>query len=163
MKVIISKSLNIIISLLTLLSISLISQATYAAGVGKTVSVLQEPFQWEENNIEFAEDQLGVVASFYVPNDRNLVIEFFSAEAGIDIGNIATFTVITTVNGTLAHHRLVPIYKGPAGGFAKSYGVSQEMRVYADAGTEVRLYAGRTDGGRGALSVSLSGYLVNID
>ena len=118
------------------------------------------PFQVGMFNVEFATDQLGAQTSFTVPAGKLLVIEFVSAAVGIDQGSVPIFSVTTTVNGVPVSHQLLTNPVGPGGGYAQTYSVSQNMRLYAAPGTEVILYAGRTLGGRGAMHVSLSGYLV---
>lgn len=118
-------------------------------------------FQWENSNVEFVSDQLGVQASFHVPVGKYLVLELVSAEVMIDDGSLPNFSVNTTVNGVAVAHRLRPTPVGPCGGYSQGYNVSQSLRLYADPGTEVILYAGRTLVGRGVMHVGVSGYLVN--
>jgi len=117
-----------------------------------------EPLQWVENNVQMQAAESA--AAFYVPDGRRLVIEFISAQAGVNDASVVGFDLYTTVNETTVQHRLVPVAVGPNGEFAQSYRVSEALRLYADAATEVRLVALKTPGGLGSFSASVSGYLV---
>lgn len=123
----------------------------------------KQPFQWGVMNVDFDPTQLGVSVSFTVPAGKCLVIEYVSGMVFVDIGNAVVFSVSTTVDGVLASHQLVLTPLGPAGGFAKGYTASQSMRLYADSGTKVMVYAGNTLGGRATMHASISGYLVDSD
>ncbi|MBT8338577.1 MAG: hypothetical protein HKP58_15080 [Desulfatitalea sp.] len=123
---------------------------------------LHEPFQWQGNAVDFAPDQLGAQLNFTVPADRRLVIEYVSVEAFIDTGDIVIFSVSTSLSGVYATHTIVPTFLGPAGGFGRSYLAGQSLRLYADPGTIVTIYAGRQLGGRGVMKASISGYLCDF-
>ncbi len=122
-----------------------------------------QAFQWGVMNVDFDPTQLGASVSFVIPDGKRLVIEYVSGNVFVDIGDAVVFSVSTTVDGVLAHHQLVLTPLGPSGGFAKGYTASQSMRLYADSGTEVTVYAGNTLGGRATMHASISGYLVDSD
>jgi hypothetical protein len=114
-------------------------------------------------NVDFDPTQLGQSVSFAVPAGKRLVIEYVSGNAFVDIGDAVVFSVSTTVNGVLAHHKLVLTPVGPSGGFAKGYTASQSLILYADSETDVTIYVGNTLGGRATMHASISGYLVHSD
>jgi|LGVC01.1.fsa_nt_gb hypothetical protein len=123
----------------------------------------KQPFQWSVMNVDFDPTQLGQSVSFAVPAGKRLVIEYVSGNAFVDIGDAVVFSVSTTVNGVLAHHKLVLTPVGPSGGFAKGYTASQSLILYADSETDVTIYVGNTLGGRATMHASISGYLVHSD
>ncbi len=73
------------------------------------------------------------------------------------------FMVATTANGMDADHRLLVTPLGDAGGRQKSYTVSQNVTLYADSDTDVVFYVESNSPGSGAMRVSVSGYLSDLN
>jgi hypothetical protein len=90
------------------------------------------------------------------------VIEYVSVEAAIDTGDVVIFSVSTSLNGVYANHTLIPEFLGPAGGYGRSYLAGKSLRLYADPSTNVTIYTGRQQGGRGMMKASISGYLTEF-
>jgi hypothetical protein len=121
----------------------------------------RRPFQ-QELTWQNDPTQLGGGASFTVPPGKRLVIEYVSANVVISTGEVVSFFVRTTVNGTVARHFVDAIPRGPSGGYSKSYVMNQEVRLYAGPGTRVDLFANNTLGGESYGIGTVSGYLVDI-
>ncbi len=155
-----------IVLLLPALALAAPQKVKVVNGENKPVPVYdvvkQEPYQWEQMNVEFV--GLSATTSFFVPAGKRLVIEHVSGTALIDTeGEVVEFLVATTTNDMYATHRLSFFSIGSAGGFTKGYTVSQRMTLYADSNTDVVFYAHRNLPGLGAMHVSVSGYLVDLN
>jgi hypothetical protein len=94
---------------------------------------------------------------FTVPEGKRLVIEQVSAISLPPSGQIVrNYVLITTVDGALAFHTIPSTFNG----FADFVGC-QQVRVYADGGTLVKLGAARdTSTGSYETVGAVSGYLI---
>lgn len=119
-----------------------------------------QPFQ-QELDFDFEPTQLGAGKSFFVPSGKRLVIEFVSANIGLSTSKAVSFAITTNANGTIAHHRLLLNELWPNSNFLNYYNVSQNMRIYADPGTEVNIHV-NSGGGEGSVFATISGYLVDF-
>jgi hypothetical protein len=100
--------------------------------------------------------------SFSLPAEKGLVIEFVSAQIMVnsDAGDVGAFDIKTTVKGErVPHSMMLSEDRGPMGGFPKHYDVSQQLRLYADPGTDVEFGVLTDLGGTGLFHVRVSGYL----
>ena len=96
--------------------------------------------------------------ALFVPPGKRLVIEHVSASGVNNVtGSYLRFQVDTTANGANASHFLVTENLGSI-----FYRASQDMRAYADSGTQVQALVLR--GNNGAMAVAqltISGYYVD--
>lgn len=126
------------------------------------------PFQVTVSN-ELENDGT-VYASFTVPADKRLVIEYVSggscitANDSADLGYTVSFAVDTIVGDVKARHEVPFHYVGAAWGYGKSYQAGQTVRLYADPGTQVTVSAANTLIGTGRIAVraTISGYLESV-
>lgn len=104
----------------------------------------------------------GTTAMFTVPAGKRLVIETVSLRVTLPFGQIVeSFTITTSVNGQVIDSSLFPS-PIPQSGSASISGVTQPLKIYADAGTQV--IAGILRGfaaADGAFTLAISGYLVD--
>ena len=147
---------------------------TFAAVPVKVVNDDSEPmpiFDVDKPSIQYFQQELdfnfdptktGGGSSFVVPEGKRLVIEFVSANIYLEQGKAVDFSIAASVNGVIAHHRLLLNELWPVGIYPITYNVSQNMRIYADPLAEVLVYVNNTDGGNGSVYVSISGYLVDL-
>jgi|LGOV01.1.fsa_nt_gb hypothetical protein len=126
--------------------------------------VEKQPFH-QELRFEFDPTQGGGGVVIPVPPEKRLVIEFVSGVVNIENienGRVLLFTLATYADGTYARHLLLPVKTEGAGGF-NYYTVSQNVRIYADPQTYVRLHTDYTPAGSvGAAIFTISGYLVDM-
>lgn len=122
-----------------------------------------QPFQWN-GSLYF--DKGTAKAGFAVPAGKRLAIEYISGNGtvhspdGIE-GMIDELSVTTNAGGSSAKHYLMPVTGGwSAAKYLKLVGAAQTMRFYADPETPVDVYI-HADGG-GNMSITLSGYLVDV-
>ena len=109
----------------------------------------------------------GMTYFFVVPNETRLVIEFVSARVdNLDPSDSIDLNIVTWVNGVRVEHYLG--VAGPQGRlkidtYSQAYQfVSQEVRIYADAGSHVSVGANRETRINNAMVVfSMSGYFVD--
>ena len=113
----------------------------------------------KQMQINMAAGEFGKNASFFVPAGKRLVIEHVSA-AGFDDGDQhLQFEVDTNVNGEFASHFLVTERQGGHPFFR----VSQQLRVYADPGTQVQVVVLRPTNTTSAVAaMTISGYYVDL-
>jgi len=113
-----------------------------------------------------ADNVLGCSEIIYtVPQGKRLVIEFASMEASLTSGQVAQLTIETTAGGSNVPHRfpLTPpavVFQGEA----VVATLAQQVRLYADGGTNVEIKARRNFVGaafKAFFRVSISGYLVD--
>lgn len=104
----------------------------------------------------------GSGASFIVPANKRLVMEFVSAHcvAQPATETLSNLTVSTLVNGVAVTHNLVPVFMGSTA-TAKIYAAAQQMRLYADPGTQVSASAGGFPIGQSGCLVGISGTMVD--
>ena len=110
----------------------------------------------------------GMTYFFVVPNETRLVIEFVSARVdNLDSSDSIDLHVVTWVNGVRVEHYLG--VAGPQGRlkidtYSQAHQfVSQEVRIYADAGSHVSVGANRETRINNAMVVfSMSGYYVDV-
>jgi hypothetical protein len=161
-----SKKSNVMVfALLILIGMPLLTSCTFP--VRDVDNPDRQPFQWFAFP-QLPENTLGTsLDPILVPADKRLVIEFVSATAIIQAtGQIAEVGLSTTVNSNVGNYR-VPLNRTGTvtdlSGTQERFQGSQQMRVYADPGTQVQVSVGRTTPGSGIadFSVSISGYLVN--
>ena len=112
----------------------------------------------KQMQINMTVGEFGKNASFFVPTGKRLVIEHVSA-AGFDDGDQhLRFEVDTNVNGEFASHFLVTERQGGQPFFR----VSQQLRVYADSGTQVQVVVLRPTNTTTAIAaMTISGYYVD--
>jgi hypothetical protein len=110
----------------------------------------------------------GMTYFFVVPNETRLVIEFVSARINnLDPSDSIDLYIVTWVNGTRVEHYLG--VAGPEGrpkidpySQADQF-ISQEVQIYADAGSHVSVGANRVTRTNTAMVVfSISGYFVGV-
>jgi hypothetical protein len=97
-----------------------------------------------------------------VPAGKRLVIEYASIEAFTPAGQVAFFELTTSVNGTSVIHRS-PLSQ-PAVAF-NSIGratLGQQVRIYSDPGTDVRVVGVRSGTAMGGFNFAISGHLVDL-
>jgi hypothetical protein len=81
---------------------------------------------------------IGFPSAFVVPNGKRLVIEFFSARVSFPAEcRLSDLSITTTTEGEGALHFFLPTTIDPVL-LARAMVVSQETRIYADPGTEVK-------------------------
>ena len=118
----------------------------------------EQPIQWGSGQVP-----INQFAIFPVPIGKRLVIESVWFEGGTDGlpgSSIVGFNVRTTVDGTTVEHRFSPgMPLGPGGGFAETYRVDKQLRLYADPNTELGLI-GLNSNSSGEYSGGWSGYFV---
>lgn len=114
-----------------------------------------------------ADNVLGCSEIIYtVPEGKRLVIEFVSMEASLTADQKAQLKMETTAGGANVTHNF-PLTQ-PAVVFQGEAVVStlaQQVRLYADAGTNVEMKARRNNIGpafKAFFRVSISGYLVDV-
>lgn len=106
------------------------------------------------------------LAPFDVPATKRLVIEYasFSFSAGANVtGRVATMRVGTRLGGDFALHS-ISSSNPTAGGGQNDIAVGQQLRIYADPGTQVSMSVlMNTHGTQGSsFSGAFSGYYVDV-
>ena len=148
--------------------IPVVAQGTSAVEITNTTPLAvrdadnpaRQPFQGEAS-VAFPAGGDTINVFFTVPAGKRLVVEHVTATIAVSPGQHALMNVMTTANGNQAVHFMSPTPQGEWIGF-QVFGVSQPVRFYADAGTQVRLQANKNGTtGIGSATVSLSGHLVN--
>lgn len=120
----------------------------------------RQPFQ-SESSESFPAGGDTINVFFSVPAGKRLVVEQVTASIGVLPGQHALMNVMTTANGNQVVHFMKPTEQGEWVGF-QVFVVSQPVRFYADAGTQVRLQVNKNSTvGIGSATVSLSGYLID--
>jgi hypothetical protein len=109
-----------------------------------------------------ADGQAALVQTKYtVPTGKTLAIEFVAVSGAVPDGQRLGAAVGTSVNRVIAYYSFpttayptTPAYRTDSIG-------NRPVRIYADAGTDVTIWASRTGGeiGSAVASVVLSGYL----
>lgn len=104
----------------------------------------------------------GTSAMFTVPAGKRLVIETVSLLVTLPFGQIVeSFTITTSVNGQMIDCGLFPS-PIPQSGSRSIYGITQPLKIYADAGTQVTASIFRGFASQdGGFNLSISGYLVD--
>jgi len=100
---------------------------------------------------------------FTVPAGKRLVIRYVSGKIVLPPGQRAVDVfVITSVNGSLANHFVVPVFTASSSGTDISE-FAQETQLYADPGPfDVEVGADRSDStGAGTFDIVVSGYLID--
>src|SRR5215510_7381428 len=97
------------------------------------------------------------IVIYNVPANKRLVIEYASMAGAIGTGQVALFDLETTLSGNDVVHAVQ--MSQPATAFGKVR-VGQQVRIYADPGTNV-IVSSRCQTG-GAFEYSISGHLVDI-
>ena len=110
---------------------------------------------------------LNFQSSISIPVRKRLVIEFFSARVAFpEACRLSDVILQTVTEGQNAFHFFVPLPIDPTL-LARTKVVSQETRIYADPGTEVKLLGDRGCFPGGNLddfisTATISGYLVDV-
>jgi hypothetical protein len=123
------------------------------------IDAVREPFQMElrfDTPDGFSE----FTAEFEVPAGKRLVLEQVSGVSTPPFGQtIRYFSLRTTVAGEFAFHTIPVTFNG----FVDWVGC-QQVRLYADPGTLVKLSAPRAGGSAGAFQTvaTISGYFVTV-
>ncbi|HVF46554.1 MAG TPA: hypothetical protein VNA17_03210 [Pyrinomonadaceae bacterium] len=104
--------------------------------------------------------------TFSVPAGKRLFIEFASMNMSVSTGcQVITLTVQTSVGGDTAFFSLPPTHvPNPAGSGRNFDTVGQQVRIYADPGTQVSflLFTQATGACNPLGTFSVSGYLVDV-
>ncbi len=95
--------------------------------------------------LSFDVNKLSDSASFIVPDDKILVIEYFSCSALLPLGQYMYADITTTINGVAAMHTFVPKTSFPVAGLPQ-FILSESTRLYAEPDSQVRVKVYRTDG-----------------
>jgi hypothetical protein len=101
--------------------------------------------------------------SFVVPAGKSMVIEFASMNTAVDTGcRVVALVIQTTLAGTTAGFSLPPTHAILPGRNFDTVG--QQVRIYADPGTQVSFSPFTQTSGSCNLigSISISGYLVDV-
>ena len=145
------------------IGVILSSVAATTVEAGRSITVQQVPVEPFHISLEMVPiSGGGGGTSFSLPAQKGLVIEFVSAQIMVDsdAGDVAVFDIKTTIKGVrVPHSMMLSEDRGPMGGFPKHYDVSQQLRLYADPGTDVEIGVLTDLGGPGLLHVRVSGYL----
>jgi hypothetical protein len=99
-----------------------------------------------------------------VPQNKRLVIEFYSGSAGTPVPcAMAAMRIETNLSeGSMPHSLLaVPVIEGQVSEF-NSYTISQQVRLYAAPGTFVRFAAATLPGCPADFLGVMSGYLIDV-
>jgi hypothetical protein len=116
-------------------------------------------------NDSFGSSEDSHLVSFTVPAGKRLVIPSISINAGLDSGTgqkLVSTAVQAQVNGQLEDYIMAPTFTGTSTSGRDLYTVSQQTTVYADGGTDVKLFGVRnTFSGGAILNVSVQGYLID--
>ena len=127
----------------------------------------RQPFQWQ-NSGTIAAGSDRVDFTIQVPAGKRLVIEQLSGAASVNnsVGTVPRF-LIASFSGGIASGYAPGAYVGNDGMSPRVY-ASQQLRMYADPGTNVSVEVQRSSDNVGGYSgtvsftVSVTGYLVNI-
>ena len=120
------------------------------------------PFQ-EEVILQFPSGTVNASQSFQVLPGKRLVIEHVSARAALTEGQQLTETSIETLQvggGSAIKHYFAASFQGNTPGTADYYAISQQTRLYAVGGVQVRAFRNGT-AGSGTVNISVSGYLID--
>lgn len=141
-------------------NVAVTNDFTNPIGVRDADNPAKQPFQVQVNG-SFTGDTVNLF--FTVPPGKQLVIEQVTATIGdVDAGP-HTFNVLTTAGGTQVLHQMNTTEVGQFANGLRGAVVSQQVRLYADPQTQVRLQANRNvTTGPGGAFVGVSGYLVNL-
>lgn len=116
-------------------------------------------------NDSFDSTEKSHVVSFTVPAGKRLVIQSVSIETSLTTGvgqKLVLGSVQAQVNGHLEDYLMAPTFTGTLEG-RDIYVLSQPTTIYADAGTDVHIFATRnaTDSGINLMNASVQGYLID--
>jgi hypothetical protein len=126
---------------------------------------IQHPFQRLLNCIENPTTNTNCESSFDLRADRRLVIEYVSSVCTIVGNGILLFAgVSTTVAGEEIPLHALNYVDHPASGAGPRHLsiAAHTVRIYADAGTTVRVLASRNAGDAWACSFALSGQTIDV-
>lgn len=99
------------------------------------------PGPWQQCfQFSFTAGQNELTQTYYVPADRELVIETVDADIGISAGDQAFLFVTTTVRGDRCQHTIV-LDELPQ--MTDVYGATRPVRLYADRNTQVSVMVTR--------------------
>jgi hypothetical protein len=123
-----------------------------------------QPFQNATNSVQSGTN-VSVATIATVPAGKRLVIEFVSMTGQVPPGQHVELLQITTVAGTsggITHDLLVNPQPDAVIGDAL-FRASQQVRLYANAGTQVQaLFRRSSSAGNATFEATLSGYLVDM-
>ena len=124
----------------------------------------RQPFQ-RPFALQLAATEDSGEATYAVPAGKRWVIEYASMRASLFPDQTVFVNIVTTVAGQDAFHPVLVADQGMYGALHLQ-GAAQQMRVYADPGTTVRVQFAREPSGglKGdvAFSMTLSGYRVDV-
>jgi hypothetical protein len=131
-------------------------QVTSADALGR------QAFSFQDNS-GFINGGEGASVTFTVPSGKRLVIEFVSEFVALQSGQrLSRATIQTESNGNPLLSDLLPIFSGTLANGFDDGAAAQDLRLYADAGTNVILLANRDlTAGTGELHAAVSGYLID--
>ena len=106
----------------------------------------------------------GSVTLTTVPAGKRLVIEYVALTANVPSGQILTLSVVTTVlNSSGSTDFPLAVVSQGSDGFKNYFAVSQLVRLYADAGTDVTATCNRSATTiAGTCTFAISGYFVDV-
>jgi len=145
-------------------SVSVTNDAAHPVPVTSTDDTARHAFAFfKSDSFLSSEDSHSV--SFIVAAGKRLVIQSVSVNALLDTGTgqkLVLTAVQATVNSQLEDYLMAPTFTGTSASFRDVYTVSQPTTIYADGGTEVRVFATRNvSGSGGIMNASIQGYLID--
>src|SRR5215207_4673536 len=123
----------------------------------------RQPFQ-SELFLTGVPGSYGALQIAQVPAGKRLVIEHVAVSGVTPTGQRIFANLSTGLGSFIAHHPLVVHAQGTNENGEAEFAISQQVRLYADPGTAVTLYATRssTSGMAVVLYATVSGYLVDV-
>lgn len=125
---------------------------------------------WFKGHCEMNGNVVACDAVLYtVPAGKRLVIEYASMEASLPVGQMVRMMIqilADPLGSSFVNHLLPMSSPAPAGLFTGAHqtSIGQVVRLYAEAGNVVRIWAQRNDGtgGSGSATFAISGYETNV-
>ena len=114
-------------------------------------------------NESFGSPEDSHLVSFTVPAGKRLVIESVAVFGAVAPGvTLVAIAVQAEVNGQLEDYFIAPTFTGTTTNGNDLYIASQPTTIYADGGTQVKVFATRnTMTGLGIMNASVQGYLID--
>lgn len=110
---------------------------------------------------QIPDGQFSGAASFTVPVDKRLVIEQVTIKATAPPTGFVQASISNTVEGVTITPDLIMVSQGVFGGDTRILLASQNVRWYADPGTDVDVSATKSFSDHGNVYATISGYLVD--
>jgi hypothetical protein len=122
-----------------------------------------EPFQAAANVTQLSGANAGVLTFPTVPAGKRLVIEYVTASGQVPPGQFVELLNVSTTSGNGAvTHNLLVFAQPPAGNGDTVARAAQQVKLYANDGTSVKVIFRRSSpAGVAFFGATISGYLVN--